>query len=50
MDGRYLLDALPLKGAQVNTFRSASSFQIYSCSLPLIPSGLCFSFLFVPFN
>ena len=28
MDGRYLLDALPLKGAQVNTFRSASSFQI----------------------
>ncbi|EEU98430.1 hypothetical protein ROSINTL182_09701 [Roseburia intestinalis L1-82] len=20
------------------------------CSLPLIPSGLCFSFLFVPFN
>ena len=28
MDGRYLLDALPLKGAQVNTFRAASRFQI----------------------
>ena len=28
MDGRYLLDALPFKGAQVNTFWSASGFQI----------------------
>ena len=41
MDGRYLLDALPLKGAQVNTFRSASSFQIaVGDGLPAMPPDL----------
>ena len=41
MDGRYLLDALPLKGAQVNTFRSASSFQIaVGDSFPAMPPDL----------
>ena len=41
MDGRYLLDALPLKGAQINTFRSASSFQIaVGDSLPAMPPDL----------
>ena len=42
MNGRYLLDAaLPLKGAQVNTFRSASSLQIAVCDgLPTVPPDL----------
>ena len=41
MDGRYLLDALPLKGAQVNTFWSASSFQIaVGDGLPAMPPDL----------
>ena len=41
MDGRYLLDALPLKGAQVNTFRSASGFQIaVGDGLPAMPPDL----------
>ena len=41
MHGRYLLDALPLKGAQVNTFRSASSFQIaVGDGLPAMPPDL----------
>ena len=36
-----LLDALPLKGAQVNTFRSASSFQIaVGDGLPAMPPNL----------
>ena len=38
MHGRYLLDALPLKGAQVNTFWSASRFQIaVGDGLPAMP-------------
>ena len=41
MHGRYLLDALPLKGAQVNTFRSASSFQIaVGDGFPAMPPDL----------
>ena len=41
MDGRYLLDALPLKGAQVNTFWSASSFQIaVGDGFPAMPPDL----------
>ena len=41
MDGRYLLDALPLKGAQVNTFWSASRFQIaVGDGLPAMPPDL----------
>ena len=41
MDGRYLLDALPLKGAQVNTFWSASRFQIaVGGGLPAMPPDL----------
>ena len=41
MHGRYLLDALPLKGAQVNTFWSASSFQIaVGDGLPAMPPDL----------
>ena len=41
MDGRYLLDALPLKGAQVNTLRSACSFQIaVGDGLPAMPPDL----------
>ena len=41
MDGRYLLDALPLKGAQGNTFWSASSFQIaVGDGLPTMPPDL----------
>ena len=36
-----LLDVLPLKGAQVNTFRSASSLQIAVCDgLPTVPPDL----------
>ena len=41
MHGRYLLDALPLKGAQVNTFRSASSFKItVGNNFPAVPPDL----------
>jgi len=41
MHGRYLLDALPLKGAQVNTFWSASRFQIaVGDGLPTMPPDL----------
>ena len=41
MHGRYLLDALPLKGAQVNTFWSASGFQIaVGDGLPAMPPDL----------
>jgi len=41
MHGWYLLDALPLKGAQVNTFRSASRFQIaVGYGLPAVPPDL----------
>ena len=41
MDGRYLLDALPLKGAQVNTFWSARSFQIaVGDGFPTMPPDL----------
>ena len=41
MHGRYLLDALPLKGAQVNTFRSASGFQIaVGNGFPAMPPDL----------
>ena len=41
MDGRYLLDALPLKGAQVNTFRAASRFQIaVGDGFPAMPPDL----------
>ena len=41
MDGRYLLDALPLKRAQVNTLRSASRFQIaVGDGLPAMPPDL----------
>ena len=41
MDGRYLLDALPLKGAQINTFRSASSLQIaVGDGFPAMPPNL----------
>ena len=41
MNGRYLLDALPLKGAQVNTFRSASRFQIaVGDGFPAMPPDL----------
>lgn len=41
MDSWYLLDALPFKGAQVNTFRSASSFQIaVGDGLPAMPPDL----------
>ena len=41
MDGRYLLDALPLKGAQVNTLRPASRFQIaVGDGLPAMPPDL----------
>ena len=41
MDGRYLLDALPFKGAQVNTFWSASCFQIaVGYGLPAVPPDL----------
>ena len=41
MHSRYLLDALPLKGAEVNTFRSASSFQIaVGDGLPAMPPDL----------
>ena len=37
----YLLDALPLKGAQVNTLRPSSSFQIaVGDSLPAMPPDL----------
>ena len=36
-----LLDVLPLKGAQVNTFRSASSFQIaVGNGFPAMPPDL----------
>jgi len=46
MHGRYLLDALPLKGTQVNTFRSARSFQIaVGDGLPAVPPD--FSILLV---
>ena len=41
MHSRYLLDALPLKGAQVNTFRSASGFQIaVGNNFPAVPPDL----------
>ena len=41
MNGRYLLDALPLKGAQVNTFWSASCLQIaVGDGLPAVPPDL----------
>ena len=41
MDGRYLLDALPLKGAQVNTFWSTSRFKIaVGDGLPAMPPDL----------
>ena len=41
MHGRYLLDALSLKGAQVNTFRAASRFQIaVGNGLPAMPPDL----------
>ena len=41
MNRWYLLDALPLKGAQVNTFRSASRFQIaVGDGLPAMPPDL----------
>ena len=41
MHGRYLLDALPLKGAQVNTFWSARSFQIaVGDGFPTMPPDL----------
>ena len=41
MHGRYLLDALPFKGAQVNTFRPSSSFQIaVGDGLPAVPPDL----------
>ena len=41
MHSRYLLDALPLKGAQVNTFRSASGFQIaVGDGFPAMPPDL----------
>ena len=41
MHGRYLLDALPLKGAQINTFWSASGFQIaVGDGLPAMPPDL----------
>ena len=39
--GRYMLDALSLKGAQVNTFRAASRFQIaVGNGLPAMPPDL----------
>ena len=48
MHGRYLLDALPLKGAQVNTFWSASRFQIaVGDGLPAMPPNFGI-FLIVP--
>ena len=41
MDGRYLLDALPFKGAQVNTLRPSSSFQIaIGDGFPAMPPDL----------
>ena len=41
MHGRYLLDALSLKGAQVNTFRAASRFQIaVGDGFPAMPPNL----------
>ena len=41
MHGRYLLDALSLKGAQVNTFWSARSFQIaVGDGFPTMPPDL----------
>ena len=47
MHGRYLLDALPLKGAQVNTFRSASGFQIaVGDGLPAMPPDLAYFWSF----